>query len=155
MDKERTNYDAILERLDIPDIEKLLASLGTGVQAGLLLTVNPGDTVRVTASFAYRGPAFTDTFYVAIGNRVVAFDEIWVGSKPISIPQSIDFVTYTQTVDILITPVGRLPWTPSRFDIYAKLSGNLGAGLPEIANVIEVLLKGEFQNFQITGYDKV
>ncbi len=92
---------------------------------------------------------------MAIGNRIVVFDEIWKNTKTISIPQSLDYVTYTNSVDILITKVANLPWTPGFFDIYAKLSGNLGAGLPEYANVIEVLLAGEFQAMTIVSYVKV
>jgi len=59
------------------------------------------------------------------------------------------------TADILITEVGSAPWTPGFFDLYCKISGHLEAGLPELSNCIEVLLKGQFQNFDIVSYDKV
>ncbi len=140
-------------------IEHLLKGVDTEIAVaaapGEILTVYPGDTVRVRASLDYLGPVLNDTFYVAIGNRVVAFDEIWVGSVSISLPQSTSFVTYQLTADVSITQVAVLPWTPGYFDMYCKLVGNLGAGLPELTNVIQILLKGQFQNFKITGYDKV
>lgn len=151
--------DTRVARARIVGIEHLLKGVDTEIAVaaapGEILTVYPGDTVRVRASIDYMGPALSDRFYVAIGNRVVVFDEIWVGSVAISLPASTSFVTYQLTADVPITQVALLPWTPGYFDMYCKLVGNLGAGLPELSNIIQVLLKGQFRNFKITGYDKV
>lgn len=136
-------------------VEQLLGDVGVAALPGERLTVGVGDTVRVRATLVYRGPALSDTFYGAIGHRVVVFDEIWVGSVPISFPRSDDWLPYELTVDIPITEIGLFPWTPGLFDLYVKLVGHLEAGLPELSNVIEVLLKAEFQNFAIASYEKL
>ena len=128
---------------------------GIAVPAGQRLPVAIGDIVRVHAIVEYRGPILSDTFYGAIGNRVVFFDEIWVGTTPVSFPQSYDYLSYELTVDIPVTAIGLFPWTPGLFDLYVKLVNNLGAGLPELSNVIEVLLRPEFRDFTIASYEKV
>jgi hypothetical protein len=128
---------------------------GVGVSAGSkLYGVMPGDSVRVKATIQFRGPAYSDTFYAAIGNYAVAFDEIWVGSVAVNFQQSYDWVTYELTVDIPITKVANFPWTPGWFDIYAKLT-KAGVLTPRLDNMIEVLLAPEFQNFVLTDYSKV
>jgi len=141
--------------LEIQSIEELLG--GIAVPAGQkLYGVIPGDTVRVTAIIAYRGPELGDHFYAAIGNRIIGFDEIWVsGLVPIHFDSSSDWETYTLTADIPITQVGIFPWTPGWFDLYVKINGHPEAGMPELSNVIEVLLEPDFQNFAIVSYDKV
>ncbi len=138
--------------------ERILQGMEFGVSAGSkLYGVMPGDKVRVTATIQYRGPAYSDTFYAAIGNWVVVFDEYWVGSIAVSFPQSTDWVTYTLTVDILITKVANYAWTPGWFDIYAKLvkPGIGGLLTPRLDNMIEIILAPEFQNFTIASYDRI
>ncbi|MBA7712905.1 hypothetical protein ES703_121898 [subsurface metagenome] len=137
--------------LKINSVEQLIQ--GIGALPGEILLVSIGDTVRVRAAIEYRGPALSDIFYVAIGNRIVFFDEIWVGSVPISFPQSTDWQAYELTADVLISEIGLAPWTPGRFDLYVKLVNNPGIGMPELSNVIEVMLRAEFRDFRITGYD--
>lgn len=144
-----------MNNLKINSIEQLLQGIGVAALPGEILTVSVGDTVRVKATIDYRGPALSDTFYCAIGNRFVVFDEIWVGSVAVSFPQSYNFLPYELTVDIPITEIGLFPWTPGRFDLYVKLVNNPGAGMPELSNVIEVLLEPDFRNFAITSYEKL
>ncbi|GAI98125.1 unnamed protein product, partial [marine sediment metagenome] len=134
-------------------VEQLLQ--GIAVPAGQkLYGVMPGDTVRVSASIDYRGPAWDDVFYAAIGSRVVFFDEYWVGTTPVHFDSSVNWVTYKFSVDILITKIANFPWTPGWFDLYVKLDVAQGkAGFPELSNVIEVLLAAEFQNFAIASYE--
>jgi len=135
--------------------EAIFQGMTIDVPAGSkLYGVMPGDKVRVKATIQFRGPAYSDTFYAAIGNYLVVFDEIWVGSVPVSFSQSTDWVTYELTVDILITKVANLPWTPGWFDIYAKLT-KAGKLTPRLDNMIEVLLAPEFQAFNITSYDRI
>lgn len=148
---------AILGRQDYTlEPEELLGPVSMA-PPGVLYGLMVGDTVKVTATVRYRGPALDETFYAAIGNRVVAFDEIWHGSSSVHFNASTDFVTYTMTANIPITQVGLLPWTPGLFDIYVKIGAGLIPRLmgPEYSNVIEVVLKSEFQNFVITDYSKV
>lgn len=140
----------------INSIEQLIQGIGVAALPGEILTVSVGDTVRIKATIDYRGPALSDTFYGAIGNRFVVFDEIWVSDPvAVSFPQSYNFLSYELTVDIPITEIGLFPWTPGVFDLYVKLVNNPGAGMPELSNVIEVLLRPDFRNFAITSYEKV
>lgn len=127
-----------------------------------LYGVMPGDTVMVSAIVDYRGPALDDDFYAAIGSRVVGFDELWdSGEVPVHFDSSVGWVTYDLTAAIPITEVAKFPWTPGWFDLYVKLLAHSeiwhipNAGMPELSNVIEVILKPEFQNFTIESYDKV
>lgn len=145
--------------------EAIVRSLGVGVQPGEILTVMAGDTVTVTAEIDYRGPRLDDIFYGAIGERRLwilgGFDEVWKNTEPVHFDESFDWVRYNMSVAILITEIGLLPWTPGRFDLYVKLDNSPQAvdavtgRYPELANVIEILLKAEFQNFGITGYEKI
>lgn len=136
--------------------EAIVRGISVAALPGEILTAMPGDTVRVTAEIDYRGPALDDNFYAAIGNRVIGFDEIWTsGLVPIHFDQSFGWVTYTLVADVPITEVGLFPWTPGFFDLYVKLNGHPGAGMPELSNVIEVVLEAEFRAFTITRYDKV
>ena len=138
--------------------EQILKGMDIGVAApGKLYGIMPGDTVKVTATIQYRGPDYDDTFYAAIGNWVVVFDEYWVGQTAVHFNQSTDWVTYTPTANIPITAIAKFPWTPGWFDIYAKLvkPGIGGLLTPRLDNVIEIILAAEFQNFNITSYDKI
>jgi len=133
--------------------EAIFQGIALDVPAGSkLYGVIPGDKVRVKATIQFRGPAYSDTFYAAIGNYAVAFDEIWVGSVDVSFAQSYDWVPYELTVDVPITKIANLPWTPGWFDLYAKLVKK-GLQTPRLDNMIEVLLAPEFQAFNITSYD--
>jgi len=147
--------DALIEA------EQILASVGVA-PTGTLSSVMPGDKVRVTATVQYKGPAYTDTFYAAIGEwrgvtwptDIGYFDEIWEGSSSVSFSATNDWATYTLKADIPITEIGLFPWTPGLFDLYAKLS-KAGILTPRYDNVIEIMLKPQFQNFVITDYSKV
>ena len=137
-------------------VAEVLGRIGVAALPGEILPVMVGDTVRVSAEIDYRGPALDDHFYAAIGNRFIVFDEIWPsGLVPVHFAQSFDWVTYPLVADIPITEIGLFPWTPGDFDLYVKLDGHPEAGMPELANVIRVMLLAEFQNFGITSYEKV
>ncbi|MBA7577664.1 hypothetical protein ES708_19517 [subsurface metagenome] len=70
-------------------IQELLQGISVGVPAGQLLpSVMIGDKVRVHASIDYRGSELSDTFYAAIGNRFVYFDEIWFGTSSVKFVES-------------------------------------------------------------------
>lgn len=134
-------------------VEQLLQSLGVAALPGEKLQVEVGDVVRVRATVDYKGPAISDTFYGAIGNRRwIVFDEIIHGSAPVSFYQSYDWTTYELVVDIPVT-AAISPGTD--YDLYVKLVGHLEAGLPEVDNVIDVLGVVEFRNLTIASYEKV
>lgn len=137
---------AILERANI------------GVPAGeTLYSVLPGDTVRVSAQIEYRGTRLENVpFYAAICQIVLfVWDPIWENSALVTFPESVDLVPYDLSVDIPITEVGVRPWSPGMFSLFVELKGYPAAGRPQLANVIEVLIRPNFQNFAITGYEKV
>lgn len=134
-------------------VEQLLQSLGVAALPGEKLQVEVGDRVRVRATVDYKGPAISDTFYGAIGNRTwYGFDEIIAGSVPVSFYQSYDWTTYELVVDIPVT-AAISPGTD--YDLYVKLLDHPGAGMPEVDNVIDVLGVVEFRNFTIASYEKV
>lgn len=125
---------------------------GLGVAPPGKLTVMRGDIVRMTVAFNYRGSAINVTLRCSIGNRIVGvFDEIAYATKPISLPQSMDFVPYEAYADI--STAGIAPGT--NYDIEAKISEYMGQTLVKIDNVIDVLGEPEFQDFMITDYSKV
>ena len=146
-----------MENLGSPKVftlEQLFGEVGVEVAPGQKLQVAAGDTVRVTATIEYKGPALSDTFRVAIGTRGFAgFDEILVGRVGVSLgPSLYAFTTYTLTVNIPITSAIS-PGT--NYDLYVKLENNPGAGIPEVDDVIDVVGAPTFQNFKITDYSKV
>ena len=139
--------------LQINSIEQLLKGVGVAAIPGEKLQVMVGDTVRVRATIAYRGPAISDTFYGAIGTRgFVGFDEIITGSAPISFYQSYDWLTYELVVDIPVT-AAISPGT--NYDLYVKLLGHPEAGMPQVDDVIDVIGIDEFRNFAIVSYEKL
>jgi len=139
----------------IEQAKAIFRAMTLDVPAGSkLYGVMPGDDVRVKATIQYRGPAYSDTFYAAIGNHLIVFDEYWVKSIGVNFAQSTDWATYELTVDIPITKIANFPWTPGWFDIYAKLT-KAGKSTPRLDNMIEILLAPEFQNFGIASYDRI
>jgi len=143
-----------LESPRVYTIEQALEEVGVEALPGEKLQVAVGDTVRVTASIEYMGPALDDTFRGAIGTRGFAgFDEICVGQVAVHFnPSLTTFTPYTLTVDIPITSAIS-PGT--NYDLYVKLVNHPGAGTPEVDDVIDVLGAVTFRNFKITGYNKV
>jgi len=104
-----------------------------------VLEVRDGDTVRMTVGYSYRGPAKTLTLYGAIGVMAVYFDEKVNGSRQISLPESADWITRSDYVDIVINTAQISPG--SGYDIYAKMMEG-GSDLvisPTIYDVITVL----------------
>ncbi len=115
-------------------VDRLLGSVGVGVPAGQELIVFGGETVRVTATIDYRGPAFSVRLYAAIGNRGLTFDEIWAATaSPVNLPESINWVTRTLSVDV-VTDAQH----PGLFDLYVRILETGAPGMPELANVIRV-----------------
>ena len=147
----RTVYT--LERL-FEEVEEGVVQQEIGVAPGGLLTVMPGDKVRVTAQVDYMGGAINDVFYVAIGQRhpIIGFDEWWVAQVPISLAASTTWKTYTLTADVQIPSTEK---NTNLCDVYCKIKGHLEAGLPEYDGVIQVVGAPSFQNFKITDYSKV
>lgn len=133
-------------------VDALLSSVGVAALPGEVLTILGGETVRVTATIEYRGPASPVTLYGAIGNRgAITFDEVWSATAPaLNLPESVDWVQHTLSVDI-VTDGDH----PGLFDLYVKLLETGAPGMPELADCIQVVGAVEFQNFAITSYDKV
>jgi len=132
-------------------VNSLLRNVGVAAIPGEKLVVMGGDTVRMTATVEYRGPAISDRLYGAIGERGLFFDEIWAGQGPsVNFNQSIDWVEYTLTVDI-VTDISH-PHVD--YDLMAKLLAH-PATFVEVPDVIDVIGTAEFRNFGITSYEKV
>ena len=134
-------------------IEQLIGEYGVAAVPGEKIQVKVGDKVRVTATLSYRGPALSDYFYGAIGNRgAVGFDEILYAQVAISFPQCTSWTAFSLTVDIPITSAISVG---TNYDLYVKIKGHTEAGLPEVDNCIDVLAASEFKDFKIVSYEKV
>ena len=131
--------------------ELILQGMNIGVPAGEKLIIMPGDTVRVTVQFSYRGTAISCTLYSSIGQkRLGIFDEIAAASKALTIPASPDFAACEAFVDIDTAPI-----SPGLdYDIYAKISEYIGQAYNEIDDVIDVVGAPEFKDFAIASYKK-
>ncbi len=140
--------------LRINSIESLLQGIGVAAVAGEKLEVMVGDTVRVHLAVEYRGPAIDGTIHVSYGSQNAWFNED--GAKqsdtPVHFDESMDFEPYEIVCDV---PIGEPPG--ANYDLYAKIMGVPGPDIfsPTLLNVLDVLGAAEFQNFEITGYDKV
>lgn len=125
---------------------------GVAVTPGTKITIIHGDKLRVKATLSYRGPALSDAFYGAIGNKwPLVFDEIIRAEVPISFPLCYSWTVFELTVDIPIT-TAIAPGTG--YDLYVKIKGHTEAGLPQVLDCIDVIGM-EFKDFRITSYDRV
>ena len=132
-------------------VKNLLQRRGIAVSPGQKLEVWRGDTVRMHVGFSYRGPAISVTLRCSIGQRGVGiFDEIANGRANLTLDQSLNYVPYTASADIDTSPIA----PDTNYDIEAKIE-EYPETLVSIDNVIDVLGAAEFQNFTITGYEKI
>jgi len=101
------------------------------------LELTYGDTLRITTSSDYRGPAIDIRLYGAIGNRGWGgFAESISAEATIRTPDSpADFVPFTASVEIPITADIK---PGSDYDIYCKIREYPKAGLPEVDDVIDI-----------------
>ena len=140
--------------LKINSIESLLQGIGVAALPGEKLGVMVGDTVRVHLAVEYRGPAIDGVIHVSYGSQNAWFNED--GNKqsdtPVHFDQSMDFLPYEVACDV---PIGGSPGTD--YDLYAKIMGVPGPDIfsPTLLNVLDVLGAAEFQNFDITSYEKL
>ncbi|GAI90429.1 unnamed protein product, partial [marine sediment metagenome] len=113
------------------------------------LEVTYGQTLRITTSFDYRGPAQTATLYGAIGNRgFFGFGEILANQASIEVPESpADFTPCVASVDVPITSEIS-PGTD--YDLYVKIKEYPEAGLPEVDDVIDIV--GVAPEFELVEY---
>lgn len=140
--------------LRVRSVESLLRGIGVGALPGEKLTVMVGDTVRVHLGVEYRGPDIDGEIHVSYGRQNAWFNED--GNKqddiPVHFDQSMDFEPYEIACEV---PIGGSPG--ENYDLYAKIMGVPGPDIesPILFNVLDVLGAAEFQNFAITGYEKV
>ena len=140
--------------LRINSIESLLQGIGVAALPGEKLTVMLGDIVRVHLGVEYQGIAIDGEIHVSYGRQNMWFNED--GNKqsdvPVHFDQSMDWVPYEITCDISIGGA-----TGTGYDLYAKIMGVPGPDIfsPTLLNVLDVLGAAEFQNFEITSYEKV
>lgn len=132
---------------------------GVAVAPSALLTVKIGDTVRVTFSVQYMGPAITALVHAAFGNST------WVGfvedtSKRVEVSQAFPaYATPTLVNFSILIPIAGDPGTG--IDFYAKLVSPSGqfadVSTPTYYDILAVTgaVTPTFQNFQVTDYSKV
>ncbi len=123
-----------------------------------MVQLNVGDTLKVTVTFTYKGPAFSGfKCHVGLGNKGATFDEILFNESPaLSVP-----VTPTPTVITVPSQYTNIVITEAisagKYEIYAKLYGLPGADLFVYGPLddIEILpVQGLFSNLQVT-YSKL
>jgi len=126
------------------------------VTLGTPIEVRNGNTVRVTVSYSYRGPAKVLTLYAAIGVQAVWFDEKVKGTRSISLPDTASWASRTDYVDVLIDTTKISPGTG--YDLYAKfMDGSTDLVIsPIVLDAINVIgAVPEFQGFNVTNWVKV
>lgn len=106
-----------------------------------VLTVNPGDTIRVTTGFGYTGPAISGTLYTALYHPswYDPHDEIAHGTKAFSIPSSPTLRQWSGYADIRV-PAG---FIGTDFGLYTKIMGVPGE--PRTGyydNLIQIVVEG-------------
>ena len=121
-----------------------------------VLTVRPGDTIRVTSEFDYIGPPITGKFYTALYRPtfIDPHDEIAKGDKAFSIPDSPAPGKHVSAYVDIRVPDG---YAGTDFGLYTKLIGIPGADIfsPFYDNVIEIVgVVPEFTNLVIASYVK-
>lgn len=120
-----------------------------------VLTVSPGNVIRVTSEWDYTGPAASGKIYTALWRRTAIdpHDEIAHGEKSFTIPDSPPPGQHiTGYVDITV-PSG----FSGMFGLYTKLAGVPGPDIfsPYYENVIEIVgAIPEFTGLVITSYVK-
>lgn len=132
------------------------------------INVNVGDTVRMTASFKYRGPAKTYTLYGAIGikNPTPLLTDFWegrAGTKTFDVPDTTTWVSRTATVDVVVPSSANLVNLYGRkAAIYIKVINGLGSPdvdktmSPYYEDALNVQAReGEFGEMKISDYAKV
>jgi len=120
-----------------------------------VLTVNPGDTVRVTTEFDYVGPALSARMISAIWHPTFfdPHDEIVRGNKTFSIPDSPPPGSHISVTMDLLVPPGE----PGSFGLYSSIRDVPGPDIytPYYENVIEIVgVEPVFSNLEITSYVK-
>jgi hypothetical protein len=126
-----------------------------------VVNLKHGDTLRISVSFKYMGPAKTCKLYGSVGQKSLfdVFDEILsVTSATFTIPQSDVQTTQTRTVDIPITTAIA---AGKYYGIYTKIidgvsfqEGVTGSVALQDA-VFVVAAEPTFSDFMITDYVKV
>ena len=139
------------------NIEEQVRDYLTEVEVGAvypaLLYLVHGDSLRVKSALEYMGPAISDIFYAAIGNRgALGFDEITHREVAISFPVTLVWTWFTMTVDIPIVATGN-GLVPGTYDLYVKLKNRPAVGMPGVDDVI-VVQAPQFRSFYIMAYEK-
>lgn len=121
-----------------------------------VLTVRPGDTIRVTSEFDYIGPPVSGKFYTALYHPSVLdpHDEIAHGEKAFSLPDSPAPGQHVSGYVDIRVPDG---FAGTDFGLYTKLVGVPGPDIfsPYYNNVIEIVgVVPEFSNVVISSYVK-
>lgn len=128
-----------------------------------VVNVRHGDSLRITVSFKYSGPAKTAKLYGAIGNLgnlwPYTFDEILTGiSAGFTLPEASSPISHTRDVTI---PVTTAIAAGKGYSIYVKLIDGVSFKEGETSSValrdavFVVSAEPAFSEFSITDYAKV
>lgn len=89
------------------------------------LLIKEGNTVRVTFSYSYLGPAVSGNYYTAFGKQGVTFEETRSIKKSFSLSETTEATKYTDALDIIVS--GASVATGDIFDLYVKITDILGS----------------------------
>jgi hypothetical protein len=108
------------------------------LQAPQVVELNVGDTLRLSITFGYRGPAQQLTLYAAIGNLgMFGFDEIIAAQRPVDLPESPDdFTTCEESIDIAMT--GAISGG-SGYDLMSKIKEYQSQTEVRVSDVVNIL----------------
>jgi len=119
-----------------------------------VVSIAPGDTLRISYSYKYSGPAITVTEYASIGvygEVSHIYDEKVSKSKTRSLPESATPTEYTGTIDIVLPVTAQTDWG----DIEVKVfDGGKELGLRYIGALKIVAAVPEFSEFTIVDYSR-
>jgi len=138
------------------------------------ISVRVGDTVRITASVKYRGPAKTYILYGAIGagrfntgtgSDTGDFDEGAASTRTFEVTESDTYKSYNPTVEVKVPANTGAPlWISldgKKAAVYVKITDGIGLELdktlsPYYRGALDIAPKaGEFGELKITDYVKV
>jgi len=120
-----------------------------------VVSIAPGDTLRIEYSYKYSGPAITVTEYASIGvygDITRIYDEKVHKSRSRSLPESTTPQTYTGTLDIILPVTAQTDWDDIEVKVY---DGGKELGLRYIGALNIVAAVPEFSEFTIVDYAKV
>ena len=141
--------------------KEIKLGLDVGAVPGEVLDVYRGETVRVTGTYFYQGPAVSGIkFKAVIGTRHLGtgefgFDSILEKERSFDQPvQPAPGQEFNISVDIPVTTA----ISDGVYDLYCRITNIPGEPeilSPDVADTIRVVVAAEFRNLRVVSFDKI